>query len=152
MHLFFLGFWNIMGAPLERAKEEARSMDLKHALDEIDEFDEVTIDLDDGLEIEIEATKDNTTKEKYERPLPSPYLSDAGAMFALFILVFFHSLFFLLCHWLVWFDVKAFYTPADRVAAGKYLHIVPFPHRGKPAICLIRRSMHTGNLEFESDR
>lgn len=142
--------WNTMGSPLERAIEEARVMDEKEAIQEIDDFEEIEIDIGlDSIEV-LEDSDDSVSsnKTKSPRPLPSGYLSDAGAMFTLFVLVFFHSLFMLLCHWLVWFNVFAFYSSSDDLVAGRYLQITPFAHRGRADICQIRRSRFSGNLEF----
>lgn len=116
--------WNTMGAPLDRAKEEARKLDLEKTDEQLDEFEFVEVDLSvdepaQGAEIsaQVEPIDMNITLGVNEttRPLPSPYLSDAGAMAALFLVVFCHCLFYLVCHWLVWFEVQAFYVDRKSV-------------------------------------
>ena len=143
-------------------EDDAATVDTGMAEDEEDDEEEWW----DGEEVEeeeegeeaageedeaMEGTEGNET-EKFTRPLPSPFLPDAGAVAAMFALVVSHALFYLLRHWLVSFEVGAMFKPADRIKPGFYVHIVPFAYRGKPAVVPIELNKRSGNLEFEFQR
>ena len=71
----------------------------------------------------------------------------------LFLSVSSHIFFYLLCHWLTNFKTRALFSPAMQgPAVGRYLHFVPQPHKGRPAILKLTVSKHTGLLTCEYQR
>jgi cation-transporting ATPase 13A1 len=101
-----------------------------------------------------ESTDEDTTKgeDDDERPLPSPYLPSAFSCAALFLLMSFHALFHLMCHWSVPFKASALFSSATEVREGAYVQVIPSEHRGKPALAMLISSHRTGRLTFEFQR
>ena len=92
----------------------------------------------------------NTTKT--ERPLPHEWLPSALACALLFLSVTANCLFYLLCHWSTSFKARALFAPSTSLAVGKYLHFVPLPHKGKPALVRLSSNPQTGMLMCEYQR
>jgi len=168
--------WNTMGEPRRRAVLEAEALSAKKMQSEVEsliesdgeveiswgEDDDMETDmvsdvdddvsLEDVEETERNGTSDNEDDEEDERPLPSPYLPDAGAAAALFCLMTGTVLFNLLCRWFVWFRALIYFEQADKVVEGYYVHVLPYAYRGKPELVEVRTDRKTGNLYFEFQR
>lgn len=105
------------------------------------------------------ATGGNSTDddEVTKPPLPPWYLPNALPAASLFLLISFHILFHLLCHWLVWFRTAMLYERVPRtctVGDGCFASIIPQTHRGNPEIVPFVRSPVTGRptLEFQRQK
>eukprot|EP00516_Mucochytrium_quahogii_P003470 CAMPEP_0203758686 /NCGR_PEP_ID=MMETSP0098-20131031/11517_1 /ASSEMBLY_ACC=CAM_ASM_000208 /TAXON_ID=96639 /ORGANISM=" , Strain NY0313808BC1" /LENGTH=1546 /DNA_ID=CAMNT_0050651229 /DNA_START=262 /DNA_END=4902 /DNA_ORIENTATION=- len=162
-----------MGDPRRRAIVEAEAMEAKKLQTEVlsveqsdgtvevswgddEEEDEASVEVDeDGNVLQsLESNKEekNATAgeedEEEARPLPSPFLPDAGATASLFLLLTGTALFHLLCHWFVWFKVWCYFEPAEKVEEGTYVHAVPYAHRGKAELVVVRRDPTSKCLAF----
>uniref|UniRef100_A0A7S2I2T1 Cation-transporting P-type ATPase N-terminal domain-containing protein n=1 Tax=Haptolina brevifila TaxID=156173 RepID=A0A7S2I2T1_9EUKA len=96
----------------------------------------------------------NTTfnETKTERPLPHEWLPSALACALLFASVTANIFFFLLCHWLTSFKLQALFGLTTEPKSGRFLHFVPLPNKGRPAIVKLTVSKHTGLLTCEYQR
>jgi len=92
------------------------------------------------------------------RSLPSPWLPSALSCAALFLSLTGTALFFLLCHWLVWFKAWALYEPVKDFEHvdpqnSAFLVIEPVKHRGKAAIVPVQRDARGGlGVAFQRQR
>jgi len=95
---------------------------------------------------------DDDEEEEEERPLPSPYLPDAGAVAALFSLLTVTVLFHLMCHWLVKFHALMYFVPSDKISEGSVIFVLPYAYRGKPELVYVKRDKVSQNLTIEFQR
>ena len=75
--------------------------------------------------------------------LPPEYLPSAWACLALFSTLTFHALFYLLCHWIVWFKAWSLFTPATKAEIGSFVLIKPPNNRGKALMVPVKASSAT---------
>eukprot|EP00924_Labyrinthula_sp_SR-Ha-C_P016340 snap_masked-scaffold_6-processed-gene-0.16-mRNA-1 protein AED:0.04 eAED:0.07 QI:0/-1/0/1/-1/1/1/0/1437 len=134
--------YSTAGNPYQRALDQYKQkFDELNSFDEADEleisFDEPSFSEEDPVEDSVEQNSNSTKGEEREVSLPNPFLPDALPLFLLLLAAGVHGLFHLLCHWLVWFNLKAYYVKDTKIEKGKYVFVNPFPHRGSPKIVKI---------------
>lgn len=119
--------------------------------DEEEELPEADLAFSDDNDSENK-TSPKEDDETIRPPLPPQYLPNPWAFAALFMMITFHVLFHLMCHWLPWFKLAALYEPSSDIVPGSFVQITPKQHRGKTSIEVVQKSKLTGRMQFEFQR